>query len=202
MRTLIRLALLALTTLIISGCSYKVGFNSSYLPPAGIVGKTDGKALVLMTQEEETWIYSGHPTSFTGGGTTLTVPMGNITKQVALEVFSRHFAQVDTANDLGKAAGYTLVVNPRVKHFEYAYNQLKNLGFAITPEVKLELGVKLFDGSGQQLLDKTYVSGNLEGESYMMSGSPEEKVNKALHQALYDLMSQAARDSLPAIARQ
>ena len=195
MKTTLRYILFSAFVLMSTGCAYKVGYNSSYLPPAGIVGKVDGKALVVMTAQEAEWIYSGHPTSFTGGGTTLTVPLGNITKQVALEVFSRHFEQVESAVDLSEAAEYLIVVNPRISKFEYAYNQLQNLGFAITPEVIVDLDVKLFDAAGEQLMQKTYVSGEREGDSYMMSGSPNEKINKILHETLFDLMSQAAADA-------
>lgn len=201
MTRFIRLTLCGIAALLITGCSYKVGFNSSYLPPAGIVGKHDGKALVVMTQEEQDWVYSGNPTSFTGGGTTLTAPLGNITKQVALEVFSRHFAEVASATEMPDSGRYTLVVNPHVTHFEYAYNQLKNLGFAITPEVKIDLAVTLYDGTGNKLLDKTYSSDLVEGESYVMSGGPEQKVNQALHKALYDQLEQAAQDALQLLAK-
>lgn len=196
MNAFIRLALCGLAVLLVSGCSYNVGFNSSYLPPGGIAGKHDGKVLVVMSQQEQDWVYSGHPTSFTASATTLSVPLGNITKQVAIEVFSRHFAEVDTATALPGNGQYTLVVNPRIKHFEYAYNQLKNLGFAITPEIKLDLDVTLLDDNGRKLMEKTYSSGLKEGESYVMSGSPHEQINQALHQALYAHMTQAAQDAL------
>lgn len=196
MKTLTRLLLCGIALLAISGCSYNVGFNSSYLPPAGIAGKHDGKVLVLMSQQEQDWVYSGHPTSYTASATTLSVPLGNITKQVALEVFSRHFTEVDFANARPAGGQYTMVVNPRVSHFEYAYNQLKNLGFAITPEIKLDLDVTLYDAKGNKVMEKTYRSGLQEGESYMMSGSPHEKVNQALHKTLYTHMSQAVSDAL------
>ena len=195
MRIMLRYILVSAIVLVTTGCAYKVGYNSSYLPPAGIAGKVDGKALVVMTAEEVEWVYSGHPTSFTGGGTTLTVPLGNITKQVALEVFSRHFDRVDSGVDLSAAAEYLFVVNPRISKFEYAFIQLQNLGFAITPEVIVNLDVKLFDAAGKQLMQKSYVSGEREGDSYMMSGSPNEKINKILHETLFDLMSQAAVDA-------
>ena len=181
---------------ILSGCAYKVGYNSSYLPPAGVTGKIDGAALVVMTEQEVAWIYSGNPTTFTGGGTTLTVPLGNITKQVALEVFTRYFERVENATGLAGAADYLIVVNPRVTNFEYAYKQLKNLGFAITPGVTISLDVKLFDGAGEQLMQKTYASGEREGASYAMTGSPNEKINKILHETLFELMSLAANDAI------
>lgn len=196
MNTFIRPALLGLVVVLLSSCSYKVGFDASYLPPAVVAGKHAGKVLVLMSPQEQEWIYEGNPTSFTGGGTTLTAPLGNITKQVAIEVFSRHFDTVDTAEALPEDGQYIIVANPRIRHFEYAYNQLKNLGFAITPQIKVELDVTLFDNKNNKLMEKTYTSGLQAGESYMISISPEEKVNQALHKALFAQMTLAAQDAL------
>ncbi|MDJ0741682.1 MAG: hypothetical protein QNJ91_18395 [Gammaproteobacteria bacterium] len=188
-----------LTTALLSGCSFNAGYNSTYLPPAGITTKIDENILIVMSEQEQDWVYSGNPASFTGGGTTLTMPLGNITKQIALEVFSRRFASADAAVELPANGAYRIVVNPRVSRFEYAYNQLKNIGFAITPEVQLDLDVKLFDAGGAQVLAKTYESGIRSGDSYMVSGSPAEKINQAMHRALFALMEQAADDTVAAL---
>ena len=196
MKLIVRFSALFAMVLLVSGCAYNVGYNSSYLPPASLVGKVEQSALVVMTTEQEQWIYTGNPTSFTGSATTLTVPLGNITKQVALSVFSKHFKEVGFANNMESISAYRIVANPNVQHFEYAYNQLKNLGFAITPEVKLELHVTLFNAEEEKLLDKIYSSGKVEGDSYILTGSPEEKINQALHKTLYQLMNQAAEDAV------
>lgn len=188
-----------LTTAVLSGCSFNAGYNSTYLPPAGITTKIDEKILIVMSEQEQEWVYSGNPASFTGGGTTLTVPLGNITKQIALEVFSRRFAAADAAVELPTDSAYRIVVNPRVSRFEYAYNQLKNIGFAITPEVQLDLDVKLYDASGSQVLAKSYESGIRSGDSYMVSGSPAEKINQTMHRTLFELMEQAADDTVAAL---
>jgi len=109
-------------------------------------------------------------------------------------VFSRHFQKAELANELPEPSPYKLMVNPRVQHFEYAYNQLKNLGFAITPEVKIDLDVTFYDQSGNEMLKKTYDSGIRSGSSYMVSGAPSEKINQAIHETLYDLLDQAAKE--------
>ncbi|UCC55414.1 MAG: hypothetical protein JSU75_08555, partial [Gammaproteobacteria bacterium] len=132
MNTFSRLNIIATVTLtlLVGGCAYNVDFKSTYLPPAEPSGKVDESVLIFMTEEQGKWVYSGHPTSFTGSATTLTVPLGNITKQVALIVFSRYFDQVDAANNMEQSLHYRVVVKPDVQHFEYAYKSLKNLGFA------------------------------------------------------------------------
>lgn len=195
------LALISLAVFFLGACSYNAGFNSTYLPPKGITTKINERILIVMSEQEQEWVYSGNPTSFTGGGTTLTMPLGNITKQIAIEVFSRHFEGADSAPQLPSVSTYRIAVNPRVSHFEYAYNQLKNLGFAITPEINLNLDVKLFDATGRQIMAKTYSSGLRSGESYMVSGSPAEKINQALHRALFELMEDAAADTVAQLNR-
>lgn len=190
------LPLLAVLALIISGCTSTVGYNPTYLPGDAQRLNLTGKSLVVMSDVDAQWIYSGHPTSFTGGGSTLSVPMGEITKQVALRVFGAAFTDgADFRNSAQDASGYRLVIQPKVSSFSYAFNQLKNLGFAITPTINLELHVQLLSADGKTLLDKTYTSGPTEGASYALSGSPGEKINQLVHQTLFKLMTNAAEDA-------
>ncbi len=71
----------------------------------------------------------------------------------------------DFRNTAGDAAGYRLIVKPKVTRFTYAYNQLKNLGFAITPQAELDLHVTLVSPDGRTQLDKNYASGRTEGDT-------------------------------------
>jgi hypothetical protein len=184
----------ALALMLLSGCAYNVGYNSTYLPAEQTHQKTPGKVLIYMPDKDANWVFKGHPTSFTGGGTTLTIPLGDITRQIAVRAFSNEFTSVTAADMIKNQADYTMVVQPRVKHFEYAYNQLKNLGFAITPETRVDLSVKASDSQGRTIIDKVYQSGKIEGETYMASASPAEKVNAAVHKTLWKLMNDAIAD--------
>jgi len=177
-----------------AGCSYKAGYNVTYLPDPPAVEKRAGTILIYMTREEDQWVYKGKPTSFTGSATTLTLPLGSITREVSERVFSEHFSRVRSATSMDREAQYLVAVHPRVRNFEYAYNSLQNLGFAITPEVKMDLHVRAYDGQGKEIFEETYQSGEKEGDTYIASGSPAEKVNSVIHRCLYDLMSQAAAD--------
>ena len=47
---------------------------------------------------------------------------------------------------------------------------------------------------GSVVLEKTYSSGREDGDTYMISGSPSEKVNKLIHLTMFKLMSSAATD--------
>ena len=193
------MALLA-GSLLLAGCTFNGGYNPSYLPPEPTALGIPGKSLVVLEAVDANWTYSGKPTSFTGSATTLKLPVGEITRQIALKVFGAAFKDgADFRYAAGETAGYRLVVKPRVIRFSYAYNQLKNLGFAVTPQVDLDLHVTLLAPDGKVLLDKTYASGVTAGGTYVFSGQPAERVNKALHETLYKLMSDAAVDARKAL---
>lgn len=187
--------LLALAFLL-GGCAFNAGYNPTYFPPKAVTLGIKGKGLVVISESDASWSYSGSPKSFTGGGTTLTLPLGEITKQAALIVFGAAFADgVDYRTTPGDTAPYRMVIKPRVAQMQYAYNQLKNLGFAVTPQVEMDLSVTLTDGSGKVLLEQVFKSGLLDGDSYFVSGQPAEKVNKLVHVALFRLMSDAAAEA-------
>jgi hypothetical protein len=179
-----------------SGCSFNAGYNPSYLPAKAMPLGISGKSAVVMESTDAQWVFSGGPSSFTGGGTTLSVPIGEITKQVALKVFGA--ACTDGADFREKAqnlSAYRVVVQPKVGQFTYAYNQLKNLGFAVTPQVTVQLNVVLLAPDGSKLLEKQFSSGTVDGDTYMLSGQPAEKVNQLLHQVLFKLMTDAAMEA-------
>lgn len=191
---------LALLALLLAGCTFNAGYNPAYLPADAMKLGIKGKGLVVLSEADAGWTYSGKPTSFTGGGTTLTLPLGEITKQVALKVFGAAFKEgADFRSTADNTTGYRLIVRPKVNKFTYAYNQLKNLGFAITPTVEVELHVVLLSPEGKTLLDKTYASGPTEGASYVLSGQPQEKINQILHQTLFKHMTDAAQDAEKAL---
>lgn len=185
-----------LGTLLTSGCAFNAGYNPSYLPAQPMALGITGKSAVVMEATDAQWTFTGGPTSFTGGGTKLTLPLGEITKQVALKVFGAAFASGvdfrDKPTDLG---AYRLVVQPKVGQFTYAYNQLKNLGFAVTPQVTMHLNVTLLGPDGKKLHEKQYSSGTVDGDTYLLSGQPAEKVNQLLHQVLFKLMTDAALEA-------
>ena len=189
------IALVAFSVVLLSGCTYKAGYNPSYISTAPTKLGIPGKALVVLEVGEEQRQFSESPKSFTGGGTTLELPIGEITKQIALKVFTAAFADgADFRNEADLTGGYKLIVKPRVSRLDYYYNQLKNLGFAITPQLEMELSVMMLGPDGSVIFEKTYNSGREDGDTYMISGSPAEKVNKLIHITLFKLMSSAATD--------
>ncbi len=191
-RLLITIAILAILT----GCAQVATYNPSYTGETLSVQKQlPGKALIYLNKEDAEYSYKGNPTSLTGAATTLTVPLGEITYRIAKDVFGNLFEKgADHATNLNQVEDYEIVVEPKSVNYSYAYNQLKNVGFAITPQVNMTLNVKAVTASGETLMDKDYQSGVVDGKSYMISGSPGDKVGQATHEAVTQLMNAAAQD--------
>jgi hypothetical protein len=58
----------------------------------------------------------------------------------------------------------------------------------------LTLTVKLLDPAGSEIATRTYASGEKKGGSYMISGSPEEKISKLTHEVIAELMQKSLVD--------
>jgi hypothetical protein len=183
----------ACSFIFITGCSYYDGYDTNILPPLQVEERVDGEAFIYMPAEEVDWVYSGNPTNFADRATTYTAPIGYITQQVAVRAFSQHFLTVNTTSKLLEMADYQYTIQPRIMSFEYTYNCPKGLG-AITPEVLLKVYVRVYGSDGQLLLDRIYASGRFKGTPCPDYKSPSEKINAALHQALWALMNNAAAD--------
>lgn len=183
---------------VITGCSFKVDYDRSYVDLKNAPLPTiQGKALIYTEEDEDNRTYSQSPTSFTGGGTKLDAPVGKILKEISSEVFNKVFTDgADLSNDKNKSGDYTVVIHPEINGYEYRYNQLKNLGFAITPEVNISINVYLYNKQGTEVFSKTYRTSGYEssGDTYFASLEPEEEVNSTIHQTIMRLLIQASKD--------
>lgn len=193
---------LATLLLLMTGCAQVATYDPSYISSqaSGIAPKSDGKVLVYTDSADDQYEYSGHPDSFTGGGTTLTFPSGKVTREIAKTVFSRVFAAgASTSNTLTNSdGGYALIVQPHLVSFHYAYNGLKNAGFAVTPQVQMVLHISVMTSNRQPLFEHQYDSGLVDGETYFMSTAPGDEISKTAHKVLFDLMEKAANDTVDA----
>ncbi len=100
----------------------------------------------------------------------------------------------EASHDLSNAGRNTIILRPRAQDFTYGFPELRNLGLAITPEVRVTMHMTLLDSTGKDLLEKDYDSGVVSGSTFMFSGKPVERVNKLAHEVMYDLMRRAASD--------
>ncbi len=71
------------------------------------------------------------------------------------------------------------------------------VGSLITPQVEVELELTAYDSAGGTILEKTYNSGLVSGEAYIVSYQPQEEINRTLHATLHGLMLQVAADIRP-----
>lgn len=191
-----RCSLLAACALL-SACAQMATYNPSYVTPPSYAqaDKLAGRVLVFTEVADDQTPYVGAPTSFTGSGTKLTIPLGTMAREIATTVFGALFRDgAARAGTLQKAGDYRVVVQPKVRSFTYAYNQLKNLGFAVTPSVTMTLEVSVLDAAGKAVRQHFYESGTVESPAYIISGSPGEEIGKAAHKAMADLMLRAAKD--------
>jgi hypothetical protein len=192
-----RVLAVAATLLAVGGCAHTGAYNAGYLAAARrpVATLCEGKVLVVTTQQEDAYLYEGHPTSLTGAATTLTVPLGAITKEAAIAAFSDAFrGGAEASATVHDADRFAAVISPRPVSFTYEYNQLKNVGFAVTPTAVVSIDLRVLDGVGGTRWEKVYASGPVEGPSYMLNTSPQEEIVKVTHKAIYDLMSKAAVD--------
>lgn len=194
---LARLLAGALAAFVLAGCASTGTYNPAYLAAARRPAATqvDGRVLVVTSPQDDAFVYTGNPTSFTGSATTLTLPLGSIVRETAVAAFADTFKSgAEAAPAVKDVARYVVIVSPKLSSFSYEYNQLKNAGFAITPTAVVNVEVRVLDASGATRWQRTYASGPVEGPSYMLNTSPGEEINKVTHKALYDMFAKAAAD--------
>ena len=181
---------------LLGGCAQMASYNPQLVPSPGFTKsqKLDGKVLVFTEKIDDDTPFVGPPTSFTGGGTKLSIQLGVFTREIAGVVFGDLFSGGVTKSNVLTNDGFRLVIHPKVISYSYEYDQLKNLGFAVTPIANVSLDVRLLDNSGKVIRSRTYQSGPVEGPTYIVSGSPGEEIGKATHKAIYDLMLRVASD--------
>jgi hypothetical protein len=196
--------MLALTSLI-SGCAYQVAYNPDYVPTDTPNYIADGKILIVMPDEQQQFTYTGPPNSVTGDFTTLTVPLGEIVRDIARQTFTSCFAQgVEFADRFVPSEDYVVALEGDMQNFVYSYTKIIEQGFDgsevdtwIRPEVDIGFNVRVLDRVGTLILDKTYDSGVVAGEAYRVSRRPAERINETLHATLHALMLQVAADIRP-----
>jgi hypothetical protein len=188
---------LAFSIAALSGCAASMAYRADYVPdkPVTDSDRITGRVLIYTMHPDDDRLITAGATSFTGSGMQLTTPTGMMTREIAVKVFSKLATDgANAGNDLKDADRYAMILRPQTTDFSHGFPQLKNLGFAITPEVRVSMRMSILDSAGKSLNEKEYDSGVVSGSSYMMSGSPVERINRLAHETLYDLMRRAAAD--------
>jgi hypothetical protein len=199
-----RLSIIAAVAM--TGCAHEVAFNAEYLPQEPPQYVAQGKLLIVMPEEQRSFVYAGPPTSRIGDFTTLVVPVGNIVQEIASHVFGECFAYgVEVADSRAGRDDFVLAIEGDMQQLAYSYTNVFDAGFddressdaQIVPEVDVEFAVKAYNRAGDTVLDKVYDSGITSGEGYRTSGRPAERINRVLHETLHDLMLELVADVRP-----
>lgn len=187
----------ALAFATLSACTSTLQYNPQYegrIQPAPGV-QLPGRAVVFTTEAEDNYIYTGNPTSFTGGATKISIPLGLITKEISQNGFERIFSGgAVLARDIDAVSDYRVIVRPRISNFSYAYNQLKNVGLLVTPQTDISLSIEVLDNNRRVIHVNTFSSGVKDGDSYMMSGNPADRINRLAHEVITELVNQATNE--------
>jgi hypothetical protein len=206
-----------LSSVALSGCTAHV-FEPAYLASVEPSYRVEEKIVVLMHEHDQQYVFEGKPMSQLGEPITLTMPIGSILREVTANVFRSYFMYGVVFTDrLEPGLLYTLAIEPEVRDFSYRYDRRvegdvldlrrSEEGFAeepvsiITPSIEFELDVAVHDASGNVLLEKSYFSGRVEGESYIVTSRPHERINATFHTTLQKLMLEVAEDVRPFLAQ-
>jgi len=172
---------------------------------------------VLMHDHDQQYTFQGKPTSQIGENITLTMPIGSILREVSASVFRSYFMYGTVfTEELSPNLLYLVAIEPEIRNFSYRYDRQvegdvldvrsTEAGVEtqpvsiITPSIQFELALKAYDSAGKLLLTKTYPSGLVAGESYMVTSRPHERINATFHKALQDMMLKVAADIRPFLA--
>ena len=207
---LIRLSLPSLAA-VLNACAYEVGFDAEYVTEDTPSYIAEAEIVVLMHPHDTENVFQGNPTTDVGSFTTLTVPIGNIMQEITAEVFQTCFAYgVVFTQELTPDMAFIVAIEPEISNFSYGYDRVPldptgdgEMPRSITtPHVEFDLSVRAYDSSGSTMLERTYPSGLVSGESYEITNRPYERINETFHSALQDIMVRVADDIRPLLVGQ
>jgi hypothetical protein len=160
-----------------------------------VPAQADGRVLLYTTASENAKVHTGRPERLSGSAHTLTIAIGRITKEAARAAFGDAFkGGADAANALTDVALFAAVVQPRTTGFRFGFDQLCNIGFAITPIARATVMVHVLEPDGRIQLKRTCESGEVAGPAYVFNGSPIEEIGKVAHEAIYRALVRARDD--------
>lgn len=206
--------------LALGGCAaVEVTYEPAYLEAAVPSYLAETQILVLMEDQDIQYVFEGQPESFVGQGIDLRIPLGAITREITARVFRSHFNYgVVFAGEMPDDLPYIIAIEPEIMNFSYRYDQFIDETIidmqpvdeglelvpatVITPSIQFELDLAAYDPDGNLVLEKTYPSGLVAGESYIVTSRPHERINATFHATLQDIMLQVADDLRPLLALQ
>jgi len=151
------------------------------------------KIILIIPHDVASQVSNKQPDSFAGVFASWTIPIGKMLSETCYEYFTKlcgEPVQILPAIPHSTPADY-IVIEPRIKSFEWELNQAKNIGFAITPQAHIEL--ELIEHSNKpKIVEGVYDSGVIDGESYAMAtlGGVRNRVSKVIFRAIFASLEQ------------
>ena len=213
--------LIVLAAVAAGGCAHEVAFEPAYVSTESPSYVAEAEIVILMHDHDLELIYEGGAESLVGESSTITMPIGAIMREIAARVFQSCFMYgVVFTEALVPEMQYIIAIEPEIRDFAYRYDRRVEPGFVdvvpaaagggfeevpittITPSVEFELALKAYDAGGEVVLEKSYPSGLVSGESYVVTYRPQERINATFHTALNDIMLAVAEDIRPLLVGQ
>jgi S1-C subfamily serine protease len=133
----------------------------------------------------------------TGFAWQLDAPLGELAKKTAAEIYGHSFVNgYDTANSTDfKLGSFAAIIHPQIQNFAWQFNQARNAGFAITPQVKMTLNLELLSPETNTVIfQRQYDSGWVDGNTYVVNLTPMEAIHAATQKTIATLMADSLRD--------
>ena len=185
-------------SLILAGCSATpMNYTPAYIAGDVASTKIGGAAYLIIDKDSQAATFQGNPTSYTGAALQIIVPLGDFSREIGLKILNTAFDGGVTMEVASKEGRYNIKTD--LRNFSYKFDQLSNLGFAITPKVSLELHAVVTDANGKVLLEKNYTKVDFKGETYAAAIEPMQKMNMTIHKAVAECYKELAKDTADAI---
>lgn len=194
------IAAIVLGGLVSTACTTTLQSNPSYVAAGLAAPVVKGKAVLVLDEELQDRVITAHPTSYTGGATSISAPMGEIVADVGDKILDAAFSDGAEVSSSPKAGSHDIKVE--LNDFSYMYDQLSSLGFQIKPKVTVALTANAVGPDGAVLINKKYTRKDYLVAAYVISGKPAEKINEALHMALGDIFREIVDDVVKAKSQQ
>lgn len=151
------------------------------------------KIILIIPNDIASQISNKKPDSLAGAFASWTIPIGKMLSETCYEYFTKLSGEpVQILPEIPHSAPSDyIVIEPRIKNFEWELNQAKNIGFAITPQAHIEL--ELIEHSKPKIIEGVYDSGVIDGESYAMAtiSGVRNRVSKVIFRAIFASLEQA-----------
>lgn len=196
MRALTRAAALTLV-LALCACAAAIAYRPADVPdrPITEAERITGRVLVFTTQPDDVRAIATGATSVVGAGMKLSVPVGTMVREIAVDVFSKAASGgAEASHELNGTDRYAVILRPQIESFEFGFPHRGTLGVNVTPEVQVSLRLTLLDGSGRVRLEKDYDSGVVTSGRSLVSSKLVRRTELIAHEAIYELMLRAAAD--------